>query len=100
MPDSIQDFAAKIKKSHPAYASMDDKELVSKIITKYPQYADNLNTSDVLQLSPQTYAIQKARAAANKPIDQAPADARTAATSSECCGPARSDGRPTRWRPY
>ena len=36
-------FAAKIKEKYPAYAEMDDNELVDKITTKYPQYLEQIS---------------------------------------------------------
>ncbi len=44
------DFAASLKQKYPAYQSMDDKELVTKVLAKYPTYQ-----SQIKQLSqPQT----------------------------------------------
>ena len=40
-------FAASIKEKYPAYAEMDDNELVDKIIAKYPTYADQIGDDEV-----------------------------------------------------
>lgn len=37
-----QEFAAKIKTKYPAYASMANDQLISKITEKYPQYKDSI----------------------------------------------------------
>jgi len=46
---TISEFAAKIKKKYPAYDEVDDKVLVNKILTKYPVYKDNVDTSSISQ---------------------------------------------------
>ena len=37
-----EQFAARIKEKYPAYAEMDDNALVDKILTKYPQYGEQI----------------------------------------------------------
>ncbi len=48
MPDKItpQEFASKVKQKYPAYAGMDDNELVNKFIAKYPVYKDQIDFGD------------------------------------------------------
>lgn len=46
MPDTIQEFAGKIKTKYPQYKDIPDEELTQKIANKYPQYKEQvqLNT--------------------------------------------------------
>lgn len=41
----VKEFAAKIKAKYPDYASIDDNTLVQKIITKYPEYKEQVDFS-------------------------------------------------------
>lgn len=41
--DSVTDFAARIKSKYPDYAGMDDRELVNRIVTKHPEYKDQVD---------------------------------------------------------
>ena len=34
---SVKDFAGRIKAKYPTYSEIEDRELVSKIIAKYPE---------------------------------------------------------------
>lgn len=43
---SIDTLAQKIKAKHPAYADMDNLQLVQKVVGKYPQYSDLLDQGD------------------------------------------------------
>ena len=43
---SVAEFAARIKEKYPAYADVDDQELVSRILEKYPQYGEQIKKKD------------------------------------------------------
>src|SRR5262245_41181308 len=43
MPDTIKQFAARIKASYPQYSAAPDDELVLRIMGKYPQYLKQLD---------------------------------------------------------
>lgn len=42
---NVSDFAATIRNKHPAYANVPDDELVRAVVTKYPQYASQVDMS-------------------------------------------------------
>src|SRR4051794_32098194 len=42
---SSDDFAAQIKAKYPAYANVDNATLTQKMLAKYPQYADRVDSS-------------------------------------------------------
>jgi hypothetical protein len=43
MPESITDFAARIKAKYPDYANVPDDELVQRIVSKYPDYSSQVD---------------------------------------------------------
>ncbi len=50
MPDkkyTRQEFASRIKEKYPSYGKMEDSILVDKILTKYPQYKDQIAEGNV-----------------------------------------------------
>src|ERR1700760_3988228 len=49
---SVDDFAKQIKAKYPDYAPMDNKELVDKITTKYPEYKERINFDGGQKKSP------------------------------------------------
>lgn len=56
MPEqySTQDLAGRIKAKYPAYADMDDQELVSSVIKKHPKYQTALTTEALQQRTAET----------------------------------------------
>ena len=42
----VKEFAAKIKSKYPDYAGIDDSTLVQKIITKYPEYKEQIDFTE------------------------------------------------------
>lgn len=48
------EFAAKIKAQHPQYANIDDNELVSKVLKKYPEYQSQVSNN------PKLYSFEEA----------------------------------------
>jgi len=43
---TVAEFATRIKEKYPSYADMDDQELVDKIVSKYPQYGEQIKKKD------------------------------------------------------
>jgi hypothetical protein len=46
---SVSEFAAQIKAKYPAYASMDDHDLVVSMVSKYPAYASRVDFHDIVK---------------------------------------------------
>ncbi len=71
---SVQEFAARIKAKY-GYADMDDQELVSSVIKKYPQYQTSLTTEALQKRAAETLPTreetQRAYAAAGPQIKPA-----------------------------
>src|SRR3990167_6670323 len=42
MPETLEQFAAKVKQKYPQYQNVQDIELVGKILAKYPQYRERI----------------------------------------------------------
>ena len=51
---SVQDFAARIKAKYPAYADIDDQEIVGRFIKKWPQYQKALSTEALQERTAET----------------------------------------------
>ena len=54
MPVTPQEFAATIKRKYPQYANVPDAELVQQMISKYPQYKDQISMAAPPQAPPPT----------------------------------------------
>lgn len=46
MPDTLQQFGDRIKSKYPDYAGVDSVELANKMLAKYPEYKDQVATTD------------------------------------------------------
>ena len=46
---SVAEFAARIKDKYPSYSDMEDQELVSKILEKYPEYGGQIKKKDATE---------------------------------------------------
>lgn len=51
---SVKDFASKIKAKYPAYANVDDNQLVTKMLEKYPVYKDKVELTPQQSVKPIT----------------------------------------------
>ena len=64
MPESVAQFAARIKSKYPDYVSVPDRELVDRILTKYPEYKDQVSLENVtVSMAPSTATDEELRAA-------------------------------------
>lgn len=46
---SVNEFAEKIKAKYPEYSRINNRELVTKILNKYPVYKENVDTNKISQ---------------------------------------------------
>lgn len=46
MPESVEQFAARIKAKYPAYQDVPDRELVERVLAKYPEYRDRVTLEE------------------------------------------------------
>lgn len=50
MPETVEQFAARIKAKYPDYQSVPDRELVERITTKYPEYKNQVDFGSAEQV--------------------------------------------------
>lgn len=47
MPETLQQFGDRIKNKYPDYSDMDSVELANKMLTKYPEYKEQVSMADI-----------------------------------------------------